>query len=97
MIGPPESEEKAESVPQTVPLQPEPDSAQVTPLFWASLLTVAVKFWGWLVCTLAIAGATLTATGGVTVMVATELLVVSATEVAVSMTVAGLGTVEGAL
>ena len=32
------------SVPQVLPEQPEPDNAQVTPLFAESLLTVAVNF-----------------------------------------------------
>jgi len=93
----PEADDNADSVPQATPLHPAPDNTQVTPLLCASLVTVAVKFCGWLVCTLATVGATLTATGGVTVIVAAELLVLSATEVAVSVTVAGLGTVEGAL
>ena len=32
-----------ERVPQVAPLQPEPESNQVTPWDWKSLLTVAVK------------------------------------------------------
>ena len=97
MMAMPEAEEEVESVPHVALLQPEPERAQVTPLFCASLVTVAVKFCGWLVCTLAEVGPTLTATGAVTVMVAAELLVLSATEVAVSVTVAGVGTAAGAL
>ena len=31
-------------VPQVLPLQPAPDKDQVTPLFWKSFWTVAVKF-----------------------------------------------------
>ena len=97
MIATPDAEEAADKVPQEAPLQPEPDSAQVTPLFWASLLTVAVKFCGWPVCTIAVVGATLTETGAVTVMVAAAARVVSVTEVAVSVTVAGEGTLAGAV
>ena len=97
MMDVPEADDDADSLPQATPLHPAPDNAQVTPLLWASFVTVAVKFCGWLVCTLAIVGATLTATGGVTVIVATEVLELSATELAISVTVAGLGTVEGAL
>jgi hypothetical protein len=42
----PDAEEEVESVPQVAPLQPEPESAHVTPLFCPSFVTVAVKFCG---------------------------------------------------
>jgi hypothetical protein len=39
----PEALEVADSVPQALALQPDPESAQETPLFWLSLATVAVN------------------------------------------------------
>lgn len=96
----PELLEFAESVPQATPLQPEPDRVQVTPLFCGSFCTVAVKACDCPVCTDALVGETLTPTGSggaVTVMVAVAVLVESATDVAVSVTVAGLGTPVGAV
>ena len=92
-------DEVLESVPHALPLQPEPDNVQFTPLFCVSFCTVAAKFCDCPVCTDALAGDTLTLTGGggaVTVIVALELLLVSPTDVAVSVTLAGLGTVAGA-
>lgn len=92
--------EVAESVPQAAPLQPGPVSAQVTPLFCLSFCTVAVKLCICPVCSETRSGETLTLTGGagaVTVTVATAFFVVSATDVAVSVTVAGLGTAVGPL
>jgi hypothetical protein len=57
----PEALELADSVPQAVPGQPAPDRLQATPLFWASLATVATKFCvptpAW---TLAVEGVTVT-------------------------------------
>jgi hypothetical protein len=46
VMATPEALEAAESVPQAAPLHPAPESDQVTPLFCASLETVAVKFCG---------------------------------------------------
>jgi phosphate/sulfate permease len=39
----PEALDAAESVPQALPVQPAPESCQLTPLLCASLATVAVK------------------------------------------------------
>jgi hypothetical protein len=89
--------EVAESVPQAVPVQPAPESAQVTPLFCESFETVALKLAVSPVCTDAVLGVTLTAIGEVIVTVAEALLVVSATAVAVTVTVAGLGILTGAV
>ncbi len=74
---------------------------QITPLSLGSLLTVAVNACVPFGPTVAVVGATETEipAGGlsVMVMVAEPDFVVSATEVAVSVTVAGLGTLAGAL
>ena len=86
------------SVPQAVPEQPEPDRAHVTPLFAVSLLTVAVKFCVEPVETLAVEGDTATLIAApVMVIAAEDDFVLSATDVAVSVTVAGEGAVAGAL
>jgi len=86
-----------DNVPQAVPLQPAPFSAHITPLFCESFVTVAVKFCVLPALTVADVGETLTPTGAVTVIAAVELFVVSATDVAFSVTAAGLGTLAGAL
>jgi hypothetical protein len=96
----PEALLDAESFPQAAPEQLPPESVQLTPLFCASLLTVAVKFFvppG--ACTLAAVGDTPTeiAAALATVIVATTDFDTSATEVAVSVTVAGDGIVAGAV
>ena len=96
VMATPEALEVAETVPHVAPLQPAPAKAQVTPLACASFETFAVKLWGCPVCTEVMFGATLTPTGAVTVIVAVPVLVPSATEVAVKVTVAGLGTLTGA-
>ena len=95
----PEALEFAESVPQAVPLQPAPERVQVTPLFCESFCTVAVKLCDCPVCTDALVGDTLTLIAGGVVMViaAAALFVVSATDVAVTVTVAGLGAAAGAV
>ena len=86
------------SVPHVLPEQPLPDSAHVTPLFAVSFFTVAVKFCVEPVETLAVDGDTATLIAApAMVIVAEEDLVVSDTEVAVSVTVAGEGTELGAL
>lgn len=90
-----------ESDPHVAPEQPVPDSAQLTPLFCESFCSVAMKFCVPMpACTLAERGAiaTLIGDGGaVIVMVAGADLVLSAADVAVSMTVAGEGKVAGAV
>jgi hypothetical protein len=87
-------------VPQLLPLQPEPAKDHVTPLFCESSVTDAVNAVVPMpACTLELPGEIETETTGlaVRVIVATALFVVSVTEVAVSVTVAGFGTVPGAL
>jgi len=89
-----------ERVPQVAPLQPVPDRAQVTPLFWESFCNVAVKFWVPMpACTLELEGATVTTMTGasVTVIVAVDVFEISDTEVAVRVTVDGEGTLAGAV
>jgi len=89
-----------ESVPHVAPEHPEPDSDHVTPLFCVSFCDVAVN--GWIpipVCTLGLLGAIVTTmpTVAVTVIVALDVLVVSSTDVAVSVSVASAGTAAGAV
>lgn len=89
-----------ESAPQAEPEQPEPESAQVTPLLAESFWTEAVKFDVVEIRTEADVGLTETEIGGgaaVTVIEAEPDLVASATEVALMVTVGGVGTVAGAL
>jgi hypothetical protein len=96
----PDALEAADSVPQAAPLQPFPDSVHVTPLFCESFCTVAVNGCIAPVCTLALVGETVTtipAGAAVTVIVAAADFVVSATDVAVNVTVAGEGTLAGAV
>jgi hypothetical protein len=92
LMGVPEALDVTESVPHTgeqfVPLCV---SVHLTPLLCESFCTVAVKSSIALNCTLIGAGDTLTATLGVTVIVAALLFVLSATEMAVSITSEGLG------
>jgi hypothetical protein len=59
VIGVPDALEVADSVPQADPVHPLPASAHVTPLFWLSLVTVAVKLCVASTATEAIAGETL--------------------------------------
>ena len=88
------------SVPHDVPLQPAPDRDQATPLLWGSFVSVALNT---LVpipaCTLAVVGETVTmiADAVVKVIVAVLDFVPSRLDVAVSVTVAGLGRVAGAV
>jgi len=72
-------------------------SVQLTPLLPASFVTVAVNCWVPVTGTLAVAGETETAMGGVMVIVAAADFVVSATETAVTVTCAGVGTADGAV
>jgi hypothetical protein len=65
----PEALEVADRVPQPAPEQPAPDRLHITPLFWASFTTVAMKFcMPAPACTLAVEGVTETV-GGMTVRV----------------------------
>ncbi len=89
-----------EIVPQAAPLHPAPLSVHVTPLFNASLLTVAANCFVFVTFTEPVVGDTLTvttATAAVIVIVVVALFVASAIEVAFSVTVAGDGTAAGAL
>jgi len=97
VIATPEALLAADKVPHVAPLQPVPVRVHVTPLFWLSFVTVAVKFCVLLTLTVAAVGATFTPTGAVTVIAVVELLVVSAIDVAFNVTAAGLGTLAGAL
>lgn len=83
-------------IPQAAPEQPLPERAQVTPLFAGSFVTVALNFCCEPTVTFEVAGDTLTDTPAITVIVAEAVLLVSAAEVAVSVTVAGEGTEPGA-
>jgi hypothetical protein len=96
----PDALEELDSVPHVAPLQPLPDRAQVTPLFCESFCTVPVNRCEAPLCTLALVGVTVTtisAGAAVTVIVAVADFVVSATDVAVKVTVAGEGTLDGAV
>jgi hypothetical protein len=87
-----------EIVPQEAPLHPVPDTVHITPLFCASLLTVAANCIVFVTFTEAVVGDTLTATAAeVNLIVVVALLVASAIEVAVRVTAAGDGTTAGAL
>src|SRR2546430_14156120 len=70
-------------------------SVQLTPLLLASFATVAVNCWLAVTVTLAVVGETEIAMGGLTVAVAVADFVVSATEVAVTVTCGGVGTADG--
>ena len=72
-------------------------SVQFTPLLLASFATVAVNCCVAFTLTFAVAGETETPMGGVTVTVPAASFVVSATEVAVTVTCAGVGTADGAV
>ena len=88
------------SVPQVAPLHPAPESDQLTPLFCVSFCTEAVKLAPVDTCTVSVVGLTDTEMAGgaaVTVITAAADFVPFATEVAVSVTVAGVGTVAGAV
>ncbi len=83
-------------VPHAAPLQPAPERVQVTAVFVVPV-TVAVNGCEAAVATLTEVGERETATGAITVTVAEADLVASACEVAVTVTVAGLGTALGAV
>jgi hypothetical protein len=89
-----------DNVPHVFPEQPAPVNVQFTPLFCASFCSVAVKDCvPTSACTLLAVGETATTIAGavVTVIVAAADFVPSATEVAVSVTLAGEGTLAGAV
>ena len=83
-------------VPHAAPLQPAPETLQVTAVFVVPV-TVAVNCCEAAVATFVEVGETETTTGAITVTVAEADLVGSACEVAVTVTVAGLGTALGAV
>ena len=96
----PDALDVADSVPQTFSLQLAPKSTQVTPLFCESFWIVAVKFWLPPVGTLTDGGDTVTTIApgaAVTVIVAAADLLPSATDVALSVTSGGEGTLAGAV
>ena len=100
VMATPDALDVADSVPQVLSPQLAPKSVQVTPWFFVSFCTVAVKFRLLLIETLADVGDTVTTMApgrAVTVIVAAADLVPSATEVAVRVTVAGDGTFAGAV
>ncbi len=100
MILPGETEAGAETLPHAAPVQPAPDSAQLTPLFWLSFVTIALKVVVPLTGIVAVvwerATAIVEAGAAVIVIVAVADFVPSAIEVALSVTFAGLGTTAGA-
>ena len=83
-------------VPHELPLQPVPARLHETEVFDVPA-TVAVNCCWPPMSTCAVTGETLTEIGGSIVTVAEADLVGSATEVAVTVTSAGLGTAEGAV
>jgi hypothetical protein len=89
------------TVPHVAPLQPTPDTVQLTPLFRESFVTVAAKFALAPRLTLAVAGKIATPIAGgvvvVTVIPAAARFVGSDTDVAVSITSAGVGAAAGAV
>jgi hypothetical protein len=93
----PDALDAFERVPQVGPLHPVPLRVQFTPLFCESFETIAVNVCVLPVCTVAEVGATATETPAEIVIVAGADFVVSATDVAVIVTVAGVGMLAGAL
>src|SRR5271156_1451059 len=83
-------------LPQALPLQPDPVRLQVTPVLLVPV-TVAVNCRWSSVTTCTFVGEILTATGGTTVTAALADLLLSPAEVAVTVSVAGLGTALGAV
>lgn len=100
MIAVPDALLAADRVPHAAPLQPAPDSVQVTPFAAESPCTVAVNACVPAATTLAIVDDSVTeiGTGGAdTVIAAVADFAPSATDVAVIVIVAGEGTVAGAV
>ena len=85
------------TVPHIAPLQPVPDTVQLTPLFSGSFPTVAVNVVVALTITLTAVCDKLTVIGASTVIAAAADFVASATDVAVSVTSGGLGALGGAV
>ena len=86
----------AEMVPQVAPEQPAPLRLHVTAVFVVPV-TADVNCWVFPATTCAVLGDMVIATGGATVTVAEADFVVSATDVAVTVTSAGLGIAAGAV
>jgi len=84
------------TVPHAEPVQPVPARDHVTAVLVA-FVTVAVNCCVPPISSVTLVGEIATATGGATVTVAVADLVVSATEVAVTVTCAGVGTLAGAV
>lgn len=101
MTLPPDVLVVGETEPQVVAVQAVPamDSVQFTRLFCASFCSVAAKVCVAFTCTFEVGGETVTAIagGGAIVMVTLDDLVPSETEVAVRVTVGGVGGVVGAV
>jgi hypothetical protein len=92
--------EAADKVPQALPVQPAPASDQVTPWLLLSFVTVAMKACVALVPTVAVAGdkvTTIPGSAATTVIVAPLDFAALETEVAVRVTVAGVGRLAGAV
>jgi len=99
VMATPEVLEVADIIPQAAPLHPAPASAQLTPLFCESFCSVAVKFCVRPVCTDAEPGLTTTEIAGGATMVTCAVAVfeLSACAITVMVTVAGFGTLAGAV
>lgn len=95
MIATPEALDDVDKLPHVAPEHPAPLNVHVTPLFCPSFETVAVKLCVSPTFTVAVAGATATEIAGATVIVAVPVCVVSVTDFAVNVTVAGEGTAAG--
>jgi hypothetical protein len=99
-IGVPEALVAEDKAPHVAPVHPEPESVQVTPLFAESPVTVAVKVVVALTAIVAVVcdkATEIPAGVALIVIVAEADFVPSVTEVAVTVTVAGLGAVAGAV
>lgn len=72
MTGDPDALEEAERLPHVAPLQLSPESDQVTPVFFGSPVTVAVKLCAWLTSTDEVVGERLTEMGDGLLFIAAE-------------------------
>jgi hypothetical protein len=93
----PDALEAGATVPQVAPVQPVPDSAHVAPCFAGSFPTVAVNVVVAFVITFTAVCDRVTVIGTNTVIAALAVFVESVTDVAVTVTNAGLGTFGGAV
>ncbi len=85
-------------MPHATPVQPAPERLQVTAWLAAAGLTVAVNCCAPVIWSVAAVGETDTPVGaGMSIIVAEADLLLSAAEVAVSVSVAGVGTFAGAV